>query len=507
MQIQFLEDSTVVYFAIFLNEGKQTLISDYKIVGNTVFSTEEIKTKFATTIGTPLQQNILEKDIDELLKHYENKGYPFTKIKIDSLQIDTSQLQLSFIIEIEEGKQVSISEIQVTGNTITNTNVITREAKLLPNQIYQEEKIVRIQKNIERLQLFSSVSNPELYLLDTISTDTIMKGGLKITVQEMNTNNFDGIIGYIPNAKGGGSFTGSVNVALRNLFGTGRKLFFRWNREAELTQELEGKYYEPWIFNFPVNVGGTFFQRKQDSSFVKTTVDIKGDFSFFDELVFGITLGNESIYSSSELSRLVTFNSTTFFYGGEVRYDTRDNIINSISGIYYSMSYQQGSKKITGPEKYLSLISQTQYTIQKFFVEANIFFPLWERQVFAMGFQGKLVNATQVEQSDLFPFGGTNSLRGYRENQFYASQTAVLKNEYRIVIGKNSSVFGFFDVGYFFRPNNTIQNIIEQKEFLYGYGIGARVETNLGIISVSYALGKDDAITQGKIHFGLANNF
>jgi outer membrane protein assembly factor BamA len=130
-----------------------------------------------------------------------------------------------------------------------------------------------------------------------------------------------------------------------------------------------------------------------------------------------------------------------------------------------------------------------------------------------LGLHGRKISSSRLEQSDLYQIGGTNTVRGYRENQFYGSQTVWSNLEYRFLTGRSSSVFGLFDAGYFSRPSDELRHkefgydISSQENFLYGYGIGARIETALGIIRVSYALSEGDGFSAGKIHFGIANDF
>ena len=82
-----------------------------------------------------------------------------------------------------------------------------------------------------------------------------------INVKEKNTNNFDGIIGYIPprTEDEKGYVTGLVNVTLRNIFGTGRAAAVRWQKLDRNSQELELKYLEPWLFGYPFNLNGELF--------------------------------------------------------------------------------------------------------------------------------------------------------------------------------------------------------------------------------------------------------
>jgi len=55
--------------------------------------------------------------------------------------------------------------------------------------------------------------------------------------------------------------------------------------------------------------------------------------------------------------------------------------------------------------------------------------------------------------------------------------------------------------------NEHLLNILKSEEFLYGFGLGLNLETGLGVLRVSYALGKGDTFSDGKIHFGILNEF
>jgi len=112
-----------------------------------------------------------------------------------------------------------------------------------------------------------------------------------------------------------------------------------------------------------------------------------------------------------------------------------------------------------------------------------------------------------IEVGDLYRFGGTNSLRGYRENEFLGSRVAWTNTEYRFLLSRHSFFFGLFDTGYFFLPGDGSKGLSSIEHLKYGYGVGIRLETSLGNIGVSVALGEGDSFSQAKLHIGLINNF
>jgi outer membrane protein insertion porin family len=111
------------------------------------------------------------------------------------------------------------------------------------------------------------------------------------------------------------------------------------------------------------------------------------------------------------------------------------------------------------------------------------------------------------EISDLYRLGGNNTLRGYREDQFLGNRILWSNFEYRFSLANRTYLFTFFDLGYYLRAADHSNNFIRNKDWKYGFGFGVNLETGLGVLGVSYALGEGDSFNNGKIHFGLLNDF
>lgn len=508
-QLVFNDDSSTVVISVFIHENIRTIVSEIILIGNVALSSAELLPLIETKVDAPLSSQLLESDIQSILQLYSRRGFPFAKVSNDSIYVDSvdgSKLIVKLLID--EGSKVFLDEIQTEGNTTTSSDVIVREARLNKGELFDQERIARIQRRLERMQLFSSISEPQLYITSQTIGDSV-HGGLLISVREGNTNTFDGILGYVPSAipNTDGYFTGNVFVAMRNLFGTGRKALIRWQRETETTQDIELQYREPWLFGIPLNLGGTFYQRKQDSSYVKTKLELRGDFIITEEFSIAGNIASESVYPASDLQQFSVFESDALFFGAEILYDSRDNLRNPTNGVHYSTTVQQGRKSISGPEKYMYLATEKNFSIKRFTIDAEVFVPTFMRQVMMIGIHGKQIGSSQLELSDLFQFGGATTLRGYRENQFFASQFVYINCEYRFLTGRASSLFVFADGGYFSRPADALKRIVRQEKNLYGFGLGARIETGLGIMNISYALGQGDSFSNGKIHVGIINEF
>ena len=492
------DDSSRIDITLEVLEGPLTLIGSFSVAGNSALESTAILGQFDLKPDMPFDQDMLEVDIAALLVRYERLGYPFAQCRIESIRIDEKEHQhlLDVGLSIDEGTRLRIDEILVEGNTETQASVVVRETRLADGELFNPGKISKIRDRLRRLNIFSEVSEPELFVRDT-------SGGLRIRVKEGTTNTFDGIVGYIPASDPGqsGFVTGLASVTMRNLFGTGRKLHFRWQREDRYSQELGVRYVEPWVFAQPLNIGGGFFQRQQDTTYVKREFSLRGELMLSEEFSIGLLGGWESVIPSVSVApgRVSRMSTTTI--GVELLYDTRNDTYSPTSGARYRTDYHYGRKKVrdAGPT--------SSSGVQRFTIDLDFFVMPFQRQVIAVGLHGRDLQSTAVEESEYYRFGGTHSLRGYRENQFLGSRIAWSNSEYRFLLTRKSFLYGFVDTGYYFRPGNSARSVSSADGFKTGYGIGIQVETGLGVMGVSFALGEGDSFSNGKIHFGLINEF
>ena len=217
--------------------------------------------------------------------------------------------------------------------------------------------------------------------------------------------------------------------------------------------------------------------------------------------------GQDRIIPSSTLATPFVSESKTTAVGVEIRYDTRDDFFSPTTGIFYRSDYRVGRKTFSGSA--LSPPGRTgeSVTVKRLGVDLEFYLQPFFRQVIGTGLHAKDLRSDRIEDGDLYRFGGTNTLRGYRENQFLGSSIVWSNLEYRFLMGRRSFLFGFIDTGYFFRPADERRAIVSSEALKVGYGLGFRVDTSLGLLGVSYALGRGDTFSTGKIHFGIVNQF
>lgn len=502
------QDSQKVTVRIAVEEGAPTYINHFIYAGADSDDTLKIFPLFDFLEGEIFNKYDLEQSISNSLGYYEDHGNPFAGIIISSVYIyndSINQKSLADIyLQIEKGKLRKIDKVEIIGNTSTKDYVIIRELRLNRGENYTQSKIDELPARLNRLRFFEPVNPPQFYV------DGEGEGVLSLSVKEKQTNSFDGIVGYIPGTKKNekGYLTGLVNVAMRNLFGTGRAAAVRWQQFDRYSQELELKYLEPWLFGYPFNINGDFYQRKQDSTYVQRKLEGGLDYLATESISAGITVSADRIIPAIKKYPVFTvFNSNALTTGVNLKFDTRDDPYSPTGGLLFITTYSFSRKKIYGPAEFLTPEITTNVNLQRINLDLNTYYQLFNRQIIALGLHGKELRGSFFENSDLFRLGGTNTLRGYREEQFLGSRIGWSNMEYRLLLTRRTFAFLFFDAGYYYRKPEPARNILKQEGFKTGYGIGLNLETGVGVLSVSFALAAGDSFSDGKIHFGIVNEF
>jgi len=501
---------------IFLSEGPITKISQIHFSGNRLLSENELRLLMQTHEGEVLNGQVLEKDFDAILARYETLGRAFAKISIAAIERianSATEAGLRLHLAIHEGAWVKIAGYKFSDSLNTQHETILRELPLKVGEGYNEEKFSQIKPRLERLGFFERVSEPELLIVQKPTQDDTLQAIIKLDLVEGNANTFDGILGYQPPIppEESGFLTGLVNISLRNLFGSGRRLGVRWQRPNNFTQELRVGYQEPWILGLPLNASFEAMQLQQDSSFSQLLLAGNLAYRLSENFSVAALIQIERINPIIQGVRRQDpiLQSGILLTGVGIMYDTRDYPLNPTSGVLLRNEYRIGTKTINAPDSLVAALQVRQSVVQqRIGVEVEWYQPTFLRQVLALRVVGTALLAEEVQFSDLFRFGGAQSLRGYREQEFLASRYGFANIEYRLQLSRKSFAFLFYDVGYFFKPQNPLNVLDTAREgWRQGVGIGARLDTPLGLLGVSYALGEGDTLLRGKVHVNLINLF
>lgn len=491
----------VICFAEDSQQNPDSLLAEDLLFGEIkiISQYEPDNAKFEAFLEEYTQQIVTEETYNSLTNNLLsvpiNDGYYFSSLSLKKVRLTKKSkghyLNPTFILHW--GEQVKIDTFFFEGLEKTSPDLLLRELKRFNRTLYSKSLLRDVKQIFNRY--------PFLYLQDyeEVVRRKERGYGLLLRVTERPSNEFTGVVGYIP-PKGlqEGYFTGEINLKLLNISGTGRQLFIYWSRVNQYSQELNLKYFEPWILNTNFFGEIEFEQVLRDTLVVIRQFDlgIGRRITKSADIQMGIT-SQRTIPTPGgrEMLGLYSIKSTM----GKVEFNTdrRDSPLNP------TMGFQLRLKGMLGSRIDEEAGNNRQYQ-GEFDGEFN--YPIVEQLVanFQGHFKGKWLSGKKLSYSDQFWFGGANSLRGYAEDFFRGSEIGWASFELRWLIGDFNRIYLFVDQGYY-RSNNDYSR--SKTFFPRSFGIGLRLDSRIGIVGIDYGLGKGDTFTTAKIHIYLENRF
>ncbi|HRD41070.1 MAG TPA: hypothetical protein PLC65_20755, partial [Bacteroidia bacterium] len=226
------------------------------------------KLGYSEKIYTGKSFNYLQtaKFIEKTLNYYENNGYPFASLQLDSLTIQENTI--SAVINLSKNKLIKLDSILVEGDAKINNTFLYRYLSIKPNMPYNEEAFRAISKKLRQLP-FLSEAKPQVIRL------TEKQNKLYLFLNKKNASQFDGIIGILPDNTGKTVFTGDVKIKLINtIFRGGETFDLNWRRLQTQTQDFKARVIYPYLLGSPIGTDYAIKIYKKDTSFIDVNNNI-----------------------------------------------------------------------------------------------------------------------------------------------------------------------------------------------------------------------------------------
>jgi outer membrane protein assembly complex protein YaeT len=147
----------VVDVELRLREGPRTLVESIAFEGNEAASSAELATRLELAPGQPLSLSAVERTRMAVLALYAQRGYAYARVD-DLEEFSDDRTRASVRFRVEEGPQVRISRLVITGNKRTLTDVVKRTLSVKSGDIYDPAQVARSQSTLLRLGVFRSVA-------------------------------------------------------------------------------------------------------------------------------------------------------------------------------------------------------------------------------------------------------------------------------------------------------------------------------------------------------------
>lgn len=467
------------------------VLQEIVIKGNTKVTTEKINSLLTVTKGSILNSKDLNDNIRAIEGYYRDQGYILTKVSDVSMNPGGT-----LTLTLNEGM---VEALTVKGNEKTKDYVITREMKVKPNEPFNVKEAKRSMQKVYNLGYFEDVN---MKLNPGKEPNAIV---FETSVVEQKTGRFSIGGGY---SKADGMI-GIIEVGDDNWRGTGDKVKFHWEFGGSASdRNYEVSYTRPWLDSKQTSLGFTFYDMTNEYT---DYYDDGGTRSTYDKKRKGwdLTLGRpqgeyiqnyisfknrKDTYveweSGEDYNSNPTYLKENFGVTHSVSlmrvYDSRDNVFSPTEGNRLALTAEFAGKSLGG-----------DFDFNKYTAESRNYLKVGHAQVVAL--RGTVGYADgNMPDSGRFAVGGSDTLRGYRDDQFKGDKMLAATAEYRFPVASKVEGVVFSDIGKAWDGEGYKLNDLEAS-----IGVGIRLSTPIGPIRLDYAKGGQGA----KTHFSFGGQF
>ncbi|MBN1504585.1 MAG: hypothetical protein JW952_05965 [Candidatus Eisenbacteria bacterium] len=475
---------------VHVSEGRPAVAGEVRFVGNRTVPSDRLSDAAGIVKGTRLADGVIQRARDNVVSFLADAGLPFAQVRAAEFRLDGSAVSFAFLID--EGPVARVSEVRLAGSNDLKPGPLERALGVRRGDLYNMSKLRHGVTALRRSGLFQEVGEPSV----TRSGDDCVT--ISIPVKDKKTTSFAGAMGFRGRTS---EVTGALSLSVLNLARSGRSASAGWEASGNKTSSLRFLYTEPWVSGLPFSSTVSFDHTARDTFFAKTSFTISAKVPVWRGLSGEVGASFEKTLNTAEWRSRAT--RTAWLAGvelfmGEASWLSRGTLLTSLE-------FSRGRRKLVCLDRTALCREDESRAFSTLRGEALVQGRVRRGQLLVLDASvSAVLEGTELISSDeMFPLGGKNTLRGYSERQFQAETVGSLQCEYGLVVGdEGGRAFVFLDCGYASTPAAS-----RAERFHYGYGIGLRVPSLLGLAGIDLGIPAGESLSSGKVHVGLEARF
>jgi len=256
--IQFSENQKMLNLVVTVDEGPQYKYRHFSWEGMTLFDEEILQRSLGLESGDQYSDEDFNLALfDRVQGLYMDRGYIYSRIEPEITPVGEDSLDIHFIVT--ENHKVYINHIAIKGNTRTRENVIRRQLRVFPGDVFNRGRLMRSHREVMMLNFFANVV-PDVVPVAEDKVD------LEITVEEKPAGQANANMGYTQSY----GMTGGGGLALPNFRGKGQSLnlsfnvgtnynVYSLNTERPKYQSASISFTDPMVNDTKNLIGGSLF--------------------------------------------------------------------------------------------------------------------------------------------------------------------------------------------------------------------------------------------------------
>lgn len=501
------------------------VITGVNIIGNTLYTTEELMLDFKTKSGKVLNVNDLRDDTSKMLKKYHDEGYVLAKILDVSLN-NSYEVEI-FLTEgvtrnIEYKKMVTKQRGErrlPTDNLLkTREYVIGREVELQEDTIFNINQYNETVKNLMRLGYIKNVKYETRDIMGDPDGQTVV-----LLIEEDRTARIQGAISYGSEL----GLLGMLSLEETNWKGRGQDLALTFEKSDDDYTSFSLNFSDPWIKDTDrISWGWSLYRNEYEN-------DDSQAFSQIETSGFRVNVGKGlSKYVRINLAGKVEYIETSpnsdltaeqikargyyddkywlYSLTPSISYDTRNNRLDATRGEFYKFGVEVGYATGMDADYFTNATIEARKYHKGFFKDNTFAYRI------VLG-----VQSDSTKESQRYWVGGGSTLRGFDGGDFKGTKKAVMNIENRTRFNDVLGGVIFFDIGRAWDYKGIDQGYMgdgsansesyDEKfpnDIAMSAGVGLRINTPMGPLRFDFGwpIG-DDRRSGMEFYFNMGQSF
>lgn len=502
------------------------ILNGINIIGNTVYSTDELMKVIKTEPGKVFNINTVREDRDRILRKYQDDGYTLTEV-VDVVINGNLELE----IYLSEGKVRDIqfkkmvtkqkgARRKPTDDVLkTKDYVIERELEFSKDEIFNSKKYDESVKNLMRLGHFKNVKYEARPIPGDPDGRTIV-----LLFDEERTAILQGAISYGSEI----GLLGMLSIKDTNWQGKGQELGVTFEKSDEDYSSFSINFYDPWIKDTDrISWGWSIYKNtyEDDDSALFNEIDTIGaKFNIGKGITKNVRLGigtkfeyveeeadkdefdhrnGKYYWREGNRSEVKGMNDDYFIWSifPSITYDTRNHFWNPTAGEYAKLQLEGGYANGYDGD----VFGNVTLELRKYHRG------LFKNNTFAYKVVGGVMTDS-TKEGQRFWVGGGSTLRGYEGGFFKGTQKLVGTIENRTQINEILGFVVFFDAGRAWKYQGRSQDYHEDGDFpdevATTAGVGLRLNTPIGPLRFDFGWPVGNKMDDGmEFYFNMGQSF
>lgn len=254
-QVELTPNKHQLYITLNINEGDVYKIDKVELSGNLLGKKAQMEKLVPIHSGDTYNGSDISQMQDMLEKLLGRYGYAYPQVKVYP-EINDKDHRVVLQVHVDPGQRIYVRHINISGNTVTNQDVIRREMRQMEGTWLSNRDVEQSKKRLNRLGLFKNVHSQTHRVAG--QSDLV---DINMDVKEQSTGSISAGIGYGTSSK----ISLNAGISQKNFMGTGDSVSLNVSRNS-YSKKIVFSHTNPYFTKDGVSLGEKIYYRDFNAS-------------------------------------------------------------------------------------------------------------------------------------------------------------------------------------------------------------------------------------------------